>query len=640
MQSTSDKVRAVLPSDTRFWTKNGTEYHGPAPYRMGSDSKALSIEFTGDEYGRFQDFVSGDKGSLYTLAKLLQVEPSYEKIPANNSRKAQSLADYERDKNLLSGWLKRYGWSQGTHKNRPCIFIPASDGTTQVRFLDELEPRYTWKESRNGKPLPFYGTQRAIDMSKRLDLNFIVLTNGAGSVESCLFYDIPAFCVLGGEGGFGETHAKNILSKYEGYVVIALDCDTKGRQATENISKLLGDRSIVIDIDMGLNADMGDFCKLWGDWSLERVQELARKAYKYRRPRNAHEALDTVIQIVRGELQAQGRIVEQPFTLLHQFGIHCEVFEPNMLTGVLGLSGHGKTSFWHSIIAQLIYKHRRYGFMVDSREYSPEQDTMRRTQMVTQDNKMNYRAIKLHELALQEISEDVPSYERRGKLLSNEELEKLIELSETNKKHWLGHIEYAEEYLYIEDTLDYMRRKTLELRSQDTPIDIWIFDYLTLYKARSETLSGKDGTISNIIVEIVKAACRSVNVHGIVMLQPNKTPTIEQLSKNNRLTVRDASYVNENHFNLFLGLNTIYGRKAFWDSDTEWYAKRDYSENENGEWLMDKAMLIDKSYACTIEVLKQNMGSKNYVNIRGDFSNLRWLDRTWHSTDLCLPFIT
>lgn len=630
MTSTADAIKSKLSSDPKYWTRNGTQYNGIAPseIRAGSDGQSFSVEFSGDEHGRYKDF-KGNGGSLYTLAKLLSI-PLPELAPSRYSRKAKTLSDYEQDKYLPEGRLAAKGWSEGEHMDRPCIFIPAADGTTQVRFLDEKEPRYFWKEKREGKALPFYGTRAALAMASDSEIDFIALVNGAGSVEACQRYGIPAFCVLGGEKAFSKAHADLILSKFKGSVLVALDSDTAGQAASESACNLLGERAIEIDFQGADKFDAADFVALWQEQSLQELKRLSKHSEYLKTPTNAHEALQASIDTINGLRPMQGRIVPQPFNLLHQFGGGARWLEPDRLTGVVGLSGGGKTSFWHSLIMKLIHHPRRFGFIVDGREFSAESDNMRRVQMVTGDAALSYDAITAHKVAVQEASESYAKYAQDGKRMPDSDVKKLEKLNAENQSEWQGHIEYATEYSYIEDTLDYMKRRTIELRSQGTHIDVWIFDYLTLYKAKQETLAGKDGIIANTILEIIKAASRSVHVHSIVMMQPNKTPSGEQLAKNELLKVTDIGYANANHFNLILGLNTIYGKEAFRKDDGTYTTK----QGTNGKWIMGKSQLQDGSYAAVIEVLKTTFGRTGYVRIKADLPNLQWKDEIWHGGDL------
>ncbi len=631
-QSTADKIKSLLPTDNRYWSRGGKQYNGPAPYRRNSDSNALSIEFNGGEYGRYNDFVGKTGGSLYTLAKLLDIELPKES-PARFSRKVKTLAEYEKDKYLPENHLCDVGWTQGEFMNRSCLFIPASDGTTQVRFLDTLEPRYYWTEKRNDKSLPFYGTQKAIGIAKENQLDFIVLVNGAGSVEACQVQKIPAFAVLGGESSFNLQHANNILNKYNGKVLVALDCDTSGRKASKNACQYLGERAIEIDFKGTDKFDAADFVALWQEQSLERLKTLSKQAYSMKAPTNAHEARQAILDTIQGVRKSKGRIVPQPFTKLHEYGGGAKWLMPNRLTGVLGLSGGGKTSWWHSLVMMLIYHPRKFGFIVDGREFLPETDEMRRIQMETQDKEMNYDAVIAHEVAMQEKDEGI-TYHHNGKLLSDENVGKIKRLNRNSKDTWQGHVEYATEYLYVEDTLDYMKRRTIELRANNTPIDIWIFDYLTLYKAKRASLEGKDSTIANVILDLIKAASRVVNVHSIVMLQPNKNPSAEQRSKNTLLKVTDMGYANPNHFNFIVGLNTLFGKKAVQYSNGDWLTRRGI----DGEYEMGEVELNDGSFACRIEVLKNSFGKTGHKNIRGDLQHLRWLDKSWHEGDLRIAF--
>jgi len=635
MASTRDQVKSLLSSDSRYW-KDSDHYHGTAPsmIRAGSDSPTFSVEFFGDEYGQYKDFKTGDGGSLYTLAKLLGITLP-QQAPAQNTKLVRSLSEYESSHGIEAGWLAKQGWIEGKHPfngtDRPALFIPAQDGSIQVRFLDHNKPSYIWKSPRNDAPLPFYGTSKAVAIAEESKLDFLLLVNGAGSVEACQSYKIPAFCVLGGENNFTQAHANIVIEKWDKRVVIALDSDTAGHNATNKILPMFGDRGLSIDWQGIEHFDAADFICLWQDQALKEIKTMVQNATVLLPSRNAHDALKNVIAEIKGERKPTGRYIPQPFKLLHKFGGNCEILEPDRLTGVLGLSAHGKTSFWHSLVMMLMYNPRRFGFMIDGREFSPESDSLRRIQIIERDDSLSYTAVLRHNMRMQEESEAIPQYAMLGTVMSDEKIEKLDNRQKELEDDWLGMIEYAEEYEYIEDTLEYNRRRTIELRKQGKPMDMWIFDYLGLYRLHEESMRGRNDVPANIILEKIKKACRDVHVHGVVLLQPNKTPSAEQLARNERLKVNDIAYANPNHFNLILGLNTLYSAKPFWDSPTQTYLRK---MGTDGKEIIDKMELKNDTYAGVIEVLKNTFGSTGYVNIRADYRNLRWCDESWDSNDL------
>lgn len=648
--STASLVKSHLSSDSRYWKRGGMEYSGPSPLRDGSNSNGFHLTIESDEYGRWKDFVSGEKGSLYTLAKLLGISTP-QRTAARDTSIPKTLKEYGASLGIPEDEAEEYllskRWEEGVHQNRPCIFVPNEDGWRQARYLDGHKPK--WKpefdlekdEDGNAK-LAFYGTVAAKRIAKEKQLKFLMLVNGASSVEALQYYGVPAFAIVGGENSIAKkVYADRIMKGWPHTVLIALDADKTGQDSTKKLVQLLGERGLAIDLaglrDSGF--DGADFAALWQEQSLSRLLMLADESETERAPRTALEASNAILQQIEGKRKVRGRFVRQPFSILHQFGGGALFFHPDLLTGVVGLSGHGKTSWWHSVVSMLMVDPQQFGFMIDSREFLPETDAARRLKGEMEDS-FSYDDIVKHLVAMQEDEENIPHFARSGKHMAENTISKIKEVNAKFSGIWKGCIEYAEEYAFIEDTLDFMKRRTLEIREQGGKMDIWVFDYLTLYRCKPETLDGVGEQLYNVILQAIKDAARAVHVHAIVMLQPNKSPTAEALAKNKRLTVSDIGYINPNHMNTIIALNTLYGTQSVLESG--------FANHEGATWvvagydhatglpLVDKALLRDGTNACIIEVLKNTFGRTGFTTIRGDFANLRWLDATWISSDLRL----
>lgn len=649
--STAAQIKAHLSSDSRYWKRGGMEFSGPSPLRNGSDSNGFHLTIDSDEFGRFHDFVSGEKGSLYTLAKLLGISTP-QRTAARDTSIPRTLKAYgislglpeeEAEEYLLS---KR--WEEGVHQNRPCIFVPNEDGWRQARYLDGQKPK--WKpefdlekdENGNAK-LAFYGTLAAKRIAKEKNLKFLMLVNGASSVEALQYYGVPAFAIVGGENSIAKKiYADRIMKGWPHTVLIALDADKTGQESTKKLVQLLGERGLAIDLaglrDSGF--DGADFAALWQEQSLSRLLMLADESETERPPRTAHEAAQAVIDEIEGKRRIKGRIIPQPFKTLHRFGGNAAFLEPNLMTGVVGLSGHGKTAFWQSMVKELLLSPRKWGILVDSREFTPVQDHIRRMQSEG-DLKISQDIIKSHLVWMQEEAEGVPEHNRVGKPMRAELIEEVKQINAFMRMSWHGHLEFAEEHRTIEDTLDSMKRRTLEAREEGLKIDLWIFDYLTLYRCKEDSLKGVGKNLYGVIAQMIKDAAREVNVHAILMMQPNKSPAADALSRNERLKITDIAYVNENDFNLVIALNTLYGAQAEWQTGFEnrqgggaWVLKRDSATSER---IVGKAILKDGTFACLVEVLKNTGGVTGVAAMKGDFAKIQWLDAGWSSEDLRIP---
>lgn len=645
--STASQIKAHLSSDAKHWKKGGTEYLGPAPaaIRLGSNGMSFHVEFFGDEYGRYKDF-KGDGGSLYDLAKQLEIRLP-QRTAARDTSESKTLKAYAESMSLTEEHLLSKGWTEGKHgrDNRPCGFIPLEDGTRQVRYFDGLKPKFIWEDAQrpideDGKAkLAFYGSGEAKRIAKATNLKFLVIVNGAPSAEALQFYGVPAFAIVGGEGNIArKIYADKILKGFPYSILIALDCDAAGKTAAKKLQTLLGERGLIIDLKGTDGFDGADFAALWQEQSLSRLIMLAEQSETERPPRTAHEAAQAVIDEIEGKRRINGRIIPQPFKVLHRFGGNALFLEPNLMTGVVGLSGHGKTAFWQTMVKDLLCSPRKWGILIDSREFTPQQDSIRRMQGEMGELKISQDIINSHKVWTQEESEGIPADSRQGRRMRPELIDELKNINAFMQMSWLGTMEFAENHRCIEDTLDSMKRRTLESREQGQNLDLWIFDYLTLYRLKEESLKGVGKNLYGVIAQMIKDAAREVNVHVILMMQVNKNPAADALARNERLKITDIAYVNENDLNCVIALNTLYGAQAEWQTGFDnvpgggaWVAKRD---GATGDRVVGKAVLRDGTFACLIEVLKNTGGITGVAAMKGDFARIQWKDESWDASDL------
>lgn len=649
-QKLSVEIKAYLPSDSRMWKHGGSLYRGNAPYRSGSDGASLAIHFEDDSHGRWYDHVDKTGGFLPSLARKLGIQVNSNGRTAYNTDKPTSLASYEKLKGLPVGYLASRGWTDGIHEGRKCIFIPNPSGIRQVRFVDNAPnlKKYTWesampKDNEGKAILPFFGLKSALEQSK----GFIVQCNGAGSVEVANFANIAAFCVLGGEGNFNKQHADMVMRKFDGKIILAFDNDKAGQDATELGIKLYGERAIPINLGGTDGFDLADFCILWQEQAATELEQRVKQGSVALPPRTVHEAAIAVIEQITGDRPLRGRLVPFPFTRMHQFGGGCKFMQAGLLTGVVAASGHGKTTWWQTLTEMLLTHPRQFGFLVDSQEFTPEVDHVKRLQRDI--TNVSYDDVSHHLYEMQVKSELVNSKYYRPeadliepKTLQAETIARIQKHTDNMRFQYSGHLEYAQKYNYIEDTLDYMKRRTSELRSQNKNVDLWIFDYLTLYYAKPVSLQGTDEQLFNVILKMIKDAANdmAIPVHVIVLLQPNKAPSNSQIASNKRLTRADMGYVNANHFNTIIALNSYYAPKVRWehfDNAQEGAWCIDSYDPITGKPVMDKARLNDGTTAAMWECLKNTFGTEGLRSMRADFSKFTWLDRGWSPSDLCIP---
>lgn len=252
------------------------EYQCNSPLRAGSDSGAFSITINADgQSGAWFDFVSEEGGSLHDLARRLGLSDK----PAVQSTKRtySSLEDYAKAHGIPGETLRAAGWVEATCKGRRALLFPTASGK-RWRFLDEAKPYYI---SENGYKRCWYGlNDRLRELLQKGAV--LVITNGEISTLAGQHWQIAAACVTAGENELSEEHLKTLRAfLYETgvnpQVLIALDCDTKGRHAARGIQTQMrraGFNARAIDLQLGLSGDLADFVMLYGDEAAQRLPEL------------------------------------------------------------------------------------------------------------------------------------------------------------------------------------------------------------------------------------------------------------------------------------------------------------------------------------------------------------------------------
>lgn len=265
MTSTAALVEAQLRA-RGFREEGRGKWRGNSPLRPGSDSNAFVVIIEGPEHGAYTDHArEGESGSLYELATALGIEVS---ANGNSRKQAQQtkrayngLADYAKAHGVTSEVLEAARWKQVTHQGRPALEFPTATGR-RWRFLDGEKPSYI---SEQGYKKCWYGLDRAVEQARKYDYPLIIC-NGEISTVVATHYGLPACAVTSGEGGIPDDLLRELKKKWTGDIIIALDCDEKGRDAARRIAAQLVDRPHCI-VDLGLTdgGDLADFCMLHGD---------------------------------------------------------------------------------------------------------------------------------------------------------------------------------------------------------------------------------------------------------------------------------------------------------------------------------------------------------------------------------------
>lgn len=253
------------------------EWRGNSPFRPNSDSQAFAVVFDDDEHGAYHDHVSGDKGSLYDLARALNIEPNAERKQAEQTKRVyRDLADYAGAHGIPAEAMK--GWSDvrvvdDNGKQRPALTFKTPSGE-RYRFIDGEKPYYK-PVAKSGYKACWYGLRSAIEMAKEKNTP-IVLCNGEVSTLAAQYHGIPAACVTSGEKAIPPDLLAQLNEQWQGTVIIAMDCDVTGIEVAQKIKKQLVNRdALVVDLGLTDGGDLADFARLYTESALT---ELIKRA--------------------------------------------------------------------------------------------------------------------------------------------------------------------------------------------------------------------------------------------------------------------------------------------------------------------------------------------------------------------------
>lgn len=279
MTTTGEKILAQVQN---LKERGNGRYRCNSPLRAESDSQSFSLYIDLDgEHGMFKDFVSGESGSLYDLARLLQIElPAIQ--PNLTSKHAYSgLDDYAQAHGVEGEVFRAAHWREGVLGGRSALFFETQNGT-RWRFLDGGKPAYG---NKSGYKSCWYGLRRAVSLA--IPTGVLVLCNGEASTVVAQAFGIGAACLTNsGERSDLTPELLNELKESLGntppLILVAYDCDKKGRQAAPLMADYLTGNGLparAVDLSLGIGgADLADFCMLNGDETLDRLQDRPKLA--------------------------------------------------------------------------------------------------------------------------------------------------------------------------------------------------------------------------------------------------------------------------------------------------------------------------------------------------------------------------
>ncbi|MBE7469628.1 MAG: hypothetical protein DPW09_17825 [Anaerolineae bacterium] len=280
--NTGQKILAILESRPELQLKPEGEgkYRLHSPLRPGSNSHAFTLTINpSGEHGAYYDHAhEEDNGSLYDLAKRLGIEPSQNgNRPQQTTKRAYTgLADYAQAHGLSADVFKAAGWGETvTHLGRPALPYPTKSGK-RYRFIDGNQPYY--KPEKRGYKACWYGLDRAVKLVAESGQP-LVICNGEASTIVAQFYGLAAVAVTGGEKPkLPPDLLAELQATYTGPVIVALDCDSAGRNNAPKLAAQLseaGYKARAVDLALGhKGGDLADFCMLYTSEAAAKLQTL------------------------------------------------------------------------------------------------------------------------------------------------------------------------------------------------------------------------------------------------------------------------------------------------------------------------------------------------------------------------------
>lgn len=265
------------------------QYKAFNPYNPPGQSrnKNLLVDISDDEHGNFTLFsaTGGEKrsGSLYELAEIVGVDVQRKDKETADTRHTvyRDLAHYAQAHGAPASAYEAAGWKQVEYQGRPALEYKTTTGR-RWRFLDGQTPRFKHM-GYNSQPYVscWYGMKHAPALLESSGLP-LILCNGEPSVVAAQHWGLPAVCVTSGEKAIPVVLIDKMKETYpSGKIIIAMDCDQKGRAVAAAVTRQLagaGYEAMPVDLGLGLRGDLADYCLLHGAKAKESILTLGTLA--------------------------------------------------------------------------------------------------------------------------------------------------------------------------------------------------------------------------------------------------------------------------------------------------------------------------------------------------------------------------
>jgi hypothetical protein len=544
MRSTADKVLEVM---LHLKKGRGGSFRGSSPFRPGSDSNAFVLTIHDGEHGAYKDFArEGLEGSLYDLAAELQIETPKDRVQVENSKRAyEGLADYAlRHYSTLESFAAAK-WREEIIYGRPALVYPVQSGT-RVRFIDE-KGGYSWIGDNTGNC--WYGLSRARTLAYEAALP-LVLCNGEASTIAALAKGVPAFAGVGGEGAINEAMLEQLVREWKGQVLIAFDCDEKGREAATAIQPKIPN-SLIVDLGLSEKGDLADFIGLHDSLAMNALKRIASKQTNEAKESiaefidfvSSNELLSRFHEFVWEAPELFGRVIKMPFASLRQTGGFAELMTTKKIWLIGNVSGGGKTILSETLCDG--WNELGYNVLYIGDEWTAMELTGRRIQRA---NPSQHPLSYMDYLRYVDGSREFTDSELSSLSLGIRRLR-----SYTGQTFYMQTSEMFHGVVFLEDIMEAVARKIDILKPVGLRIDIIVLDYLSLYETR-----GKANNLEEYKAGIFKSYCKSLDVLGVTTSQVNKDAEERVIHKGGFLNQNDLFWMRADKGNLISTMNRIY----------------------------------------------------------------------------------
>ena len=242
------------------------------PFRPDSDSNSFTVITYPDDKVGWMDHKEETKGGTKELCEVLNIPYQSRKQATDTKQGYSNIEEYAKAHGVEKAVLENAGWQQKViwdsygddRRERMVLEFPTATGT-RYRFIDGKSPYY---KSVRGYKNCWYGLKNVIDANDTL-----ILCNGEISTVVAQHFALPAFAMTGGEKtAIPDALMPELRTKAKDkHIIIALDCDDKGRKSANGIRKQLLSEGFTVtakDLMLSNAGDLADFCKLHGVDSL------------------------------------------------------------------------------------------------------------------------------------------------------------------------------------------------------------------------------------------------------------------------------------------------------------------------------------------------------------------------------------